>query len=222
MNKRAVFVLSLVMLVFISSAVSGPIDITLKENYVEGANGTNSSVYNNWYVGEYVVQIGSPSAYADIYAGFCVDPANSTPTYQDYNLAALPSASGDLSTRVQEAAWVFYNYGSAFNPSVSGQTKVDAQTAIWNLVFPYFSISLPDISGTTAATMVSAAQTAVAGGWQAPADIQIAYSPGASDPLSAINHGFQDYLIKVPEPGLILLLGIGLFVAVLAPKAFKN
>jgi len=59
----------------------------------------------------------------------------------------------------------------------------------------------------------NAAVAAVSGGYTAPGGIALAKSPRAGDSYGV---PYQDYFVKVPEPGFVILLGIGLLAASIA------
>ena len=116
--KRVLLTQFLVMLLFSSFALAGslPVDITLKLNGVQPGGG-----YNGWATGEYVSQIGSPSEYVGVYAGFCVDPAEAPTSYQDYELVSVPDSAG-----YKEAAYIFNTYGTR-----CASSRIGSMSHIW-------------------------------------------------------------------------------------------
>lgn len=154
------------------------------------------------------------------FSGYCVDPAFSEPNPEFYDIVAIPTPTDpndSYALGLQAAAWIFASYGT---PSLAADAA-NVQSAIW-IVVDGITVNSPS---TTAQAYAAAAAAAVAGGWTAPGWISLAAHPAASGGITtsvANGEDFQDYIIRTPEPGSILLLGLGLFgVGVLSRRKFS-
>ena len=184
-------------------------------------SGTNVTIHDpgttaNTFAGIYDVRFGSSSTNYQNYKAFCVDYATVYgKDYTDYFMIAVPNTDA-----YKEAAWIYNTYA-----------KVDAaaaQLAVWEVVFE----QLP--SGNTVSTVKSSssskgqfyvtdkgqfsdAQLGLADSWAKLAlshsdfdasSYRLLVSPTKSD--GYYGKEGQDFLVYVPEPSSLILLGIGL------------
>jgi hypothetical protein len=152
---------------------------------------------------------------APITEAFCVEnsdgPGYGVPT--TYTLLSIDSglsAFGLDSTRYLAASWVANNYGN----DSSADTRAAAQIAVWEIIFDYGTINLGSGSFTssTYVTEANAILSALAGQSSLPATggswVLAVNPPIISGDVDSVK--YQNYLVQhVPEPGLLLLLGIG-------------
>ena len=162
--------------------------------------------------GRFTVDFGPSSSNFQKYQAFCVDYANVffTTPYSTYIMIDLPSL-----LPYKQAAYIYENFAYA-NPSA-------AQLAIWEVVFEGLSGgSVGDLQASNKfyGTNINAQDLADAQNYIAAA---VANSENFSNtsaykllvsPSTATSGYYgvdqQDFLVRVPEPGVLSLLGLGL------------
>ena len=193
MKKLLFCILIMRLLPSVALADALPVDISLATLGVE----PSTPLYYMWPAGYHIVLIDSPSGeYDGIYNGFCVDPAMSLDIFSPYTLRYVPEF-------YYEAAWVFENFEAL------GGSPRDAQIVIWNLYFTFMP-GLEGGPGGIQQQLSDGAEAALLGGYTPPNSILIASSPQGVEG-ETFDMGYQDFMIRVvPEPGSIILLGLGL------------
>ena len=207
----AVLLVSFIMAVFLANAFADPVypTVFLKEAGVSpGSSGViHFPVLGNVNVlyGEYDLMIdwdkGGTSPYVPI-SGFCVENAWAT---QSNGIVYELIPVADWGENFTKAAWVFSEYQKG---NISAQA---AQIAIWELVLDtgknpmtgngafyanfyngYVQEAYDLLNGVTLGSVSSG--------------FAIAHNPvGSTNPKD-----YQDYIIPVPEPGILILLGISM------------
>jgi len=162
--------------------------------------------------GRFTVDFGPSSSDFQKYQAFCVDYANVyfTTAYNSYFMIDLP---GELAYK--RAAYIYENFAYA-NPSA-------AQLAIWEVVFEGLSggsvgdLETADkfygtnINAQDLADAQNYVTAAVANGanFSNTSAYKLLVSPSATTSgYYGVNE--QDFLVRVPEPGVLTLLGLGL------------
>jgi len=153
----------------------------------------NTSAQTGYYILDVYNQGGS-LLYNDI-KSFCIDPASSpSGVSYTYELTSIPT--GSSSEKYRESAWLFSQVGIYYAPLGRTLTSVDVQRAIWEIM----GLNPTDYS-------TSLVNTALAHSSFSADGYMLLLSPRTG---STYNCGSQDYIIYVPEPGTLLLLGAGL------------
>lgn len=194
MYKKALLFVLIIGIAITPAAFAGmfdtPVPVDLKLKYIRpGWDVTEVDQYMP--AGEHILQIAEPSKYAGEYAGFCVDPTSAYYGYKPYQLVNLPETE-----EFTKVAYIFQKYGSAFTGVYDDQVAYDAQVVIWNILF----------DGEHAVPAESATQTAMMSDMNAHIEGFVPF-PGIA---LAQSGEYQNFIIRVPEPGSILLLGLGL------------
>jgi PEP-CTERM motif len=130
------------------------------------------------------------------FSGYCVDPQFASNNPNPYSIIDIPDEIKYL-----QAAYIFSTYGT---PSVN-QAAADVQSAIWSVVGGF---GFPDGLSANALAIINEASLAVTGGWNSTEGLSLAVSPSEG---AYYGDGHQDFIIRTPEPGTLLMLGLGLF-----------
>lgn len=130
----------------------------------------------------------------ETFSGYCVDPNLVSSSPSPYSIINIPDADNYL-----QAAYIFSTWGT---PSLN-QAAADVQSAIWSVVGGFF---FPAGLSENALNMTSEAAAAVDAGWNSTGGLALAVSPFAG---AHYGEGYQDFIIRTPEPGSIFLLGLG-------------
>ena len=163
--------------------------------------------------GRFTVDFGPSETNFTKYQAFCVDPATVgwNTWYNNYTMIDLPNLAP-----YKQAAYIYDKYGN-LNASA-------AQIAIWEVVFEGLSGGTPGATDADLKTKDKFYATNMNDTDLADAKIYIAdallngsnYSNGSYQLLvSSTTSGYygdpwQDWIVKVPEPGVLTLLGLGL------------
>jgi len=177
-------------------------------------NITDPGGTGNTFVKLYDVEFGSPAAN---YKAFCVDYASVNPgvAYNNYSMISVPNLEA-----YKEAAYIFENFAS-----INGAA---AQLAVWEVVFEQLSggmVKTVDGLDTPANRGVFYVNSGISSADIAQANIWAneAYNAGktfdaasyrllvsAEEGKAYYGSIYQDVLVRVPEPGVLTLLGLGL------------
>jgi hypothetical protein len=177
--------------------------VQLKELNVSPGSPVSFYGGGNWQTGVYNFQIQS-GTFAGIYGGFCVDPASSNTSYSAYQINTV-THDGNYDV----AAWLLRQY-----KTVAGISAVSTQAAIWEALFETavgpLSLKTGNFGTTNSINTLADTYLALALANADSMDLSgfyLAQSP-AGGPY--FNNYAQDYIFMTPEPGTLLLMGLGL------------
>jgi len=177
------------------------IDVSPGANIPLVADGTS---YGSIPAGVYniAIDMNGDGSYEN-FSGYCVDPAFVSSSPNPYSIIDIPEQENYL-----QAAYIF----STFGTPTANQAAADVQSAIWSVVGGF---SFPNGLSDNAEEMAQAAAAAVASGWSATEGLSLAVSPHEGNHFA---DGYQDFIIRTPEPGMVFLLGLGLVGVFLAGR----
>lgn len=196
------FFLVILFALALAFAVSANAD-TLYLNGVSGQVDLTGQVYISPYFGG----LNNPTGMDHIY---CVDPQHDSYLHTNWTVSVTQLTSGSLSntylglgldglTKYEEAAWLLFYTG--FGGSSDDKA---IQAAIWYIIDP------SSIYGQNNSWVEAAVKNYKNGDYS---NIYI---------LSDINKVNQEFMVRVPEPSTLLLLGFGLLgLGILGRKKFK-
>jgi hypothetical protein len=162
------------------------------------------------YAGFYVVDVQGLGEFN----AFCVDPADVPTDPQEYSLVPIANLN-DPTLNYRKAAWLLQQYEGS-----TGQTAAYVQLTVWKLMFPEFDVPYGYVSPDGHSYSDYLSKVPIPGNSDVanfdssgyflavspiPVDPSLPYDPSLS-----YDKGTQDYIIHVPEPGIVTLLGIAL------------
>ena len=198
MRKTGIIFTVGLFLIFSGSLLANPVmlywvNVSPGLNMPVTAGGTT---YGSMPTGVYNVAIDmNGDGNYQMFSAHCVDPMFASHSPNPYSIIAIPDQDNYL-----QAAYIF----SQFGEPLGNQEAADKQAAIWSVIGGF---SFPDGLSQNALNMISEAVEAVAGGWNATEGLSLAVSPAEG---GFYGDGYQDFIIRTPEPAGILLLGLGL------------
>jgi PEP-CTERM motif len=160
--------------------------------------------YENLSAGMYNFDISPPSTFAGYWRGFCVDPAAANHIPMTYEIVPVLDGS-----RYEAAAYLLgSNYGQT---TTDGFMAALVQLAVWEVVFDSGSVDLTSgnfkYTGLYADDVKALADNAVAmaasGNYTSGYYLALSGDPHFGEPG-------QDFIFKTPEPGTLLLMGLGI------------
>ena len=194
--KRSLLVFALAAIVSLCPAYAGalPIDVTLTAGYDNPYGSISYDSGSTWglYYLDYRVAIDGMNDGDFIYGTFCLEADTLLTTSPvTYTLTPLYDDPDYLA-----AAWIAENYLAT--------QKDDAQVAIWEIMMDEaFNLS----GGIFRSTYDTASVYAIYDAYASAAAGGIVLG---SNWVVAVNESYQDFLVNVPEPPSILLLGMGM------------
>jgi hypothetical protein len=158
--------------------------------YLNGVNGQTDPT-GQVYISPYYGGLNNPTGMDSIY---CVDPKHDSSLHTNWTVNVTQLAGGDLSktylgadgqTKYQQAAYLFFYYQPTANV-----TAQDIQAAVWSIV-----------TGAAITDTIQALLKSVNWAGLDYSNILI---------LSDTKNVNQEFMVRVPEPTTLLLLGSGL------------
>jgi hypothetical protein len=157
----------------------------------------------NTRAGISLMEVTTPGPYKGVYNSFCVENAdiyyNTNYEFEIQPLSYAISQAPGNANKWKAAAWLLQTYGGTSNNTIAR----DAQLAVWDIIIG-ITYSGDQTFKTYEQLALAAAPTFDASGYA------ILANPAGGDPNLPPVEGTQNFIIHVPEPGLILLLGLGL------------
>jgi len=181
----------------------------------------------NAYIGGYGLTYSGDDAISKNLGnlGFCIEmqlSSNQKKTYSIVNLweAPVPYGPDGLAIQQQKAAYIEAFWGQHFNSITDSMSNAAFQLGVWEIVFEE-----PlnwDVAGgaiyTTCGSTAGANARNLAATWLNQFD-----PDGTRQPLAALtNKNYQDYVVAVPLPGSLVLVGIGLGIFGIAMRIRKS
>jgi hypothetical protein len=211
--KKALIALPFVIIAISVGAFAENIDLNpdLRAIGVDPWNGAHISI-PGWegdaYVGFYILEDSTGRQYT----GLCVDPAFDPINFTPYTLTPISElkSNGAFTEQYREVAWLLNRYSGS-----TGDVLTAVQLAAWSIMFTsedfqFWASDLKDQKNLNpfdylAILRVLNDNIAEARNFNASGY----YLAANADPgQSSYGSGTQDYIVCVPEPGLLTLLGI--------------
>ena len=199
-KMKKILVLTLLVL-FLMTGVSYADNFTLNESGYVGGAVIGATFPNGSY---YTVAAYYQMTFAgQTYMGYCVDYANIywNTLYTNYTMISVPNSGPNNSKGYVEAAYLFDKYGTQ-----SSTWGANVQIAIWTILFnPFTLLTYP--SSVDPGTINSYVLEAYNHQNFDASAYRLLVSP---NPNGYYGVGSQDFIVKTPEPGSLMLLGAGL------------